>query len=659
MEVIQKKIVLEDSTGRLGTKIPSFYNNQMVDSNFDSYSDWGKYPCDILIMKNEQLVDFGDMTSGRTYTYSSDIYKLKNKLPLSELEINKTAVLRYSVMCEMFHYLKEFMMGCEYYRPCKRGNTYKWVKISDKVWGDIGLDFTKPKLFIEKFFLYDWPMYDVLPSEDMAAVKFGEIGIIVNPDNDVFKLHFRIDNDSKRYEKTFYYFVTEFINRNYREHSEYFSNPYVSLPLYLETEYDDIGTYTPYLEQWIPNKRYYSGATVQHQVDDNDPLGSVYRLTNMSNCPYDEISITKEIYETNSGFTGYSSGITDGNVIYKLRIPYFKGYYDTKTKITYFDEFDDNGKPKHWTKWTESNIDSGTTTEIHSYGESYLDGLMRRRKSVDENGIDLPFNLDDSSTNNTQLRFALGNINVVYENGKMHCDRIESISFYDKYGNQSLPTTDPVRVLDVNIALDCEYIKFEYYDGVQIDDNGDIIPSTGVFHSEVYHFTRDAYLCPVSDANAPYEWMEVEDYPESGITDATVSTMPDPIKGYYNKLYRFVGDSTKEFKYNSVYICYPEFLFFNIDYENTYIFNEEQSAFTQNTGRVSSITYYGEQVKDDDFQVVSAFTSDCMIGVGDVDTEINANIERGIVAAYERHHILSEINTFQDLENYKNNYFKL
>lgn len=51
MEVIQKKIVLEDSTGRLGTKIPSFYNNQMVDSNFDSYSDWGKYPCDILIMK--------------------------------------------------------------------------------------------------------------------------------------------------------------------------------------------------------------------------------------------------------------------------------------------------------------------------------------------------------------------------------------------------------------------------------------------------------------------------------------------------------------------------------------------------------------------------------------------------------------------------------
>ena len=47
------------------------------------------------------------------------------------------------------------------------------------------------------------------------------------------------------------------------------------------------------------------------------------------------------------------------------------------------------------------------------------------------------------------------------------------------------------------------------------------------------------------------------------------------------------------------------------------------------------------------------------MGVQFINPDVDANIQRGTAASYERHNILGEIKTFDDLENYRNNFFEL
>ena len=42
------------------------------------------------------------------------------------------------------------------------------------------------------------------------------------------------------------------------------------------------------------------------------------------------------------------------------------------------------------------------------------------------------------------------------------------------------------------------------------------------------------------------------------------------------------------------------------------------------------------------------------MGVQDFTEDINVKIERGIAESYQKHNMLGEICTMQDLENYKN-----
>ena len=59
------------------------------------------------------------------------------------------------------------------------------------------------------------------------------------------------------------------------------------------------------------------------------------------------------------------------------------------------------------------------------------------------------------------------------------------------------------------------------------------------------------------------------------------------------------------------------------------------------------------------FNNIDTYKNDELIGVEDITKKININIERGKSSAFERLHILTEIKTLNDLEKYKNNYFKI
>ena len=60
------------------------------------------------------------------------------------------------------------------------------------------------------------------------------------------------------------------------------------------------------------------------------------------------------------------------------------------------------------------------------------------------------------------------------------------------------------------------------------------------------------------------------------------------------------------------------------------------------------------QLGDDYFLSVANFKDEATMGVQNVTTDINVNIERGIAESFQKHNMLGEICSLQDLENYKN-----
>ena len=62
-----------------------------------------------------------------------------------------------------------------------------------------------------------------------------------------------------------------------------------------------------------------------------------------------------------------------------------------------------------------------------------------------------------------------------------------------------------------------------------------------------------------------------------------------------------------------------------------------------------------------EFQDVNGFLDESVLGIQDIKMDVDAYIDRNKnnTASFERHNILGEVNTFDDLSNYRNNYFNL
>lgn len=76
---------------------------------------------------------------------------------------------------------------------------------------------------------------------------------------------------------------------------------------------------------------------------------------------------------------------------------------------------------------------------------------------------------------------------------------------------------------------------------------------------------------------------------------------------------------------------------------------------------LSKITYRSQDIWNNNTAItVPTFRKDYMIGMSEYPHEdVNIVIDRGLSHAFEKHLMLTETNTFNDLKNYKNNYFNL
>lgn len=102
--------------------------------------------------------------------------------------------------------------------------------------------------------------------------------------------------------------------------------------------------------------------------------------------------------------------------------------------------------------------------------------------------------------------------------------------------------------------------------------------------------------------------------------------------------------------YNYIHINFDE----NV-YEVTSTDNEN---FKKNV-LLTTVQYNINDIIDDNFQKDYVFKNEYTIGIENLVENIEINIERGLSSSFEKHHILSEIKSMSDLENYRNNLFKL
>jgi hypothetical protein len=97
-------------------------------------------------------------------------------------------------------------------------------------------------------------------------------------------------------------------------------------------------------------------------------------------------------------------------------------------------------------------------------------------------------------------------------------------------------------------------------------------------------------------------------------------------------------------------------------YDNT-VYSEEHGhsrPYAKITGLNPNNTYFTVTDMGKYNSSVHNFMDDAIVGSTFIDFDIpEVNVNRGNYAAMERHYILGEIKSFDDLQNYRNNLFKL
>lgn len=123
------------------------------------------------------------------------------------------------------------------------------------------------------------------------------------------------------------------------------------------------------------------------------------------------------------------------------------------------------------------------------------------------------------------------------------------------------------------------------------------------------------------------------------------------------KIYGIIGPNEYVYKYMRLL---SEYTFIDINFEDKIyeVISTDNNNLKKNT-LLSNISYGLESIGYDDFQKDYIFKDENIIGLEDVVENIDINIERGISSSFEKHHILCEIKSFSDLENYRNNLFKI
>jgi hypothetical protein len=316
---------------------------------------------------------------------------------------------------------------------------------------------------------------------------------------------------------------------------------------------------------------------------------------------------------------------------------YHTGVYDEDTKNVIFDT------KYHWKKVKyedfvneKSKLNSSKFNYIGII-ESQLNEYKKKRVSVDDNGTLLPFIIEyiegynyeiekntgvkilkDDMEHDTSLPFKIGDVLIV-DNGDdtKTINEIISIGFY-KTSNENdcvhcfSTKGDIVKYSDIskfNIDIDvAPFIGFKYISGKIVDSKNNVI-EPGLIYEERYSYNK-----------SKMENVEIDG--KGGLT------------------FNYIDVKFNESK---------------VTIDN----NRDINSISVNPLYTNVCVDYTMLSKSNETNYAPVYKDESLLGVSNVNSEINVNITRGISAAFERHQILGEVKTFQDLQNFRNNYFEI
>ena len=471
-------------------------------------------------------------------------------------------------------------------------------------------------------------------SFDKESANTGDIVCITSLYNELIRRFGSYDNA-----KFIYNFARRaIVDGKYTEDYPVEYPPYLNFTVYLEQTVIDEGILSPYAEKWVPGKKYYLGDTVYYSIDGSDENIRTYTL--ISGTESENTEIPFSIYDANCRHPQYKFRYFKKNDKYYIRTTYYRGYYDDKTKLTYFDTLNDDGslKLEHWKENIETNIDNTRVyNNISGTTESLLPNVMRKRTDMDISGNTLPFILHYIIQNrrrhlvedSTETFYMCGNMNMNYDftSGKVVSDVLESVTFYRSNSTPEAGVT--FTDVDNPIIITTNKKAYTRNQGEHSIANYDMIQF-------VYYSSATLEKETVSNNWRRKENTGVKYIEQRPMTIQTGDFDIEAIDGSHANLsltYIDVNSNTQDKKDNN-----------NID-----IINSMRSDVSY-----SNVMVDKGQLGDDYFLNAVIFKDESLMGVQNVTEDINVNIERGIAESFQKHNMLGEICTLQDLENYKN-----
>lgn len=511
-------------------------------------------------------------------------------------------VLRYYNIKQLYILFDKYDRSTKYYKLVNIKDKNKWMEVKDLQ----GIDIS------------DIPVYSELPYAD----DFDDICmyIAVNPYNEEYEKYREKRNE-----------LDDILNSYFnKSESLIYSIPFINIPLYIDRNTIDGGALMNDLQKWVPDKIYEKGDIV-----------------------------------------------------------YYDGYYYSSKENNNVSEIFNN---KSW-----SIIDLAKAPEIKSeqnpYTESKLSSFLSPRKTYDDDGKLVPFiyDRDDNATYQVYLMYKHGLLNYVRKNGQPFVDSLEEVSVhiigeddtkwhtlqYDVFNNLycinattggtfEIDLVEPTTATTVNFVEEpnepttattvdrvdinkIDLIKFVYIVGGKCEttEEGEtiyeIVGGSGIKYEEIRRCNMKSGIYRITITTNDAQTGQTYTYLEVDTTSVYSRTNNLPVP-YAKILDISVNDKYKTWTSGVTYS------------NGDVVFDDVTNSYYKCINDSASTLYEGWEC----LNLSHIFVDDRIFGTSYVDLDIpKINVNRGAYAAMERHYVLGEINSFNDLENYRNNLFKV
>lgn len=299
--------------------------------------------------------------------------------------------------------------------------------------------------------------------------------------------------------------------------------------------------------------------------------------------------------------------------------------------------------------WELLNLKAPSSSDVMQdvYTESKLNYFISQRRTYDDNGNVLPFILEDTIDGElTYLIYKSGYVNYIEKTDGIYVDVLKNVKYHsnNQWNEMEKNKNNMYTIFRNNNIINSGYtnidsIRFTFIIDAQVQ-NDEIVEGTGVVYEETRYCNKKQLTCKINGEEKTFNYIDID--------SLSVFSKTNNLKKSYAKILNISVNDKFNVWENGVDYNKGDIVF---DYlTNSYY----RSLVNHNTGVPGTPILW----KLLDFSHL--FVNDKLFGTSYVDVDLpKISIDRGNYTAMERHYILGEINSFDDLEKYRNNMFKL